>query len=139
MVETVNSAVLEEPQQIPFNRSAANLEHVRSFKTKPNKSSALSQAITQQRIAHKVVCGLEQDMDSAQSAAERKSVAIAIRMAIAAYSLACEAVRIARNRPLPGSLRPVAPPPRKSKRNQETFVEPVAPAPVAPKNPTAQT
>jgi len=53
-----------------------------------------------------VAAALEADLISATSPKARKEVAVGIRQAVAAWEVCCDRVRIARNRPLPGSLRP---------------------------------
>lgn len=120
----MTDAVLEEqPKPYLYNRTAENLQRVRSHKNHAQKSTALQQALGAQRIAHRVVCALEADLDSAQDADSRREVAIAIRSAIQAWDLACDRVRIAQNRPLPGSLRPEPKPKAKVKAQTKSFVE----------------
>jgi hypothetical protein len=133
----MTDAVLEERQETPkvrFNNSAEALQKVRSHNTHERTSTALQQAIVSQRIAHRVVCALEADLDSAKDADSRREVAIAIRSAIQAWDLACDRVRIAQNRPLPGSLRPESKPRAKAKPQTVSFAE--APAPVSEPKPT---
>lgn len=65
---------------------------------------------------------LEQDLDSATDPKSRMNVAVAIRSAIQAWDLARDAARIARNKPLPGSLRPESAP-KKKKVTHSTFSE----------------
>lgn len=66
---------------------------------------------------------LEADLDSAPDAKSRASVAQALRQAVAAWESATERVRIARNKPLPGSLRPESKPKAKVKAQTKSFVE----------------
>ena len=95
--------------------------------SRPKVSSDLSQAREVQKLAFRVVQSLEEDLGSATDAKSRMSVAVAIRSAIQAWDLARDAARIARNRPLPGSLRPEAVAKRGKKAAPSTFTE-IAPA-----------
>jgi hypothetical protein len=78
---------------------------------------------------------LEGDLRSATSPDARKQVAVALRQAVAAWETAVERARIARNKPLPGSLRPESKPRAKAKPHTTTFAE--APAPVSEPKPAA--
>lgn len=79
-------------------------------------SSELTQARQIQNIAHKLVASMENDIvalpaspspkSAAAVRAARRSVAVSLRMAVMAWETACDRVRIARGKPLPGSLRP---------------------------------
>jgi hypothetical protein len=126
----MTDAVLEEsPLPYDCNDTKSRLQYARSHKTNERTSTALQQAVNSQRIAHRVVCALEADLDSAKDADSRREVAIAIRSAIQAWDLACDRVRIAQNRPLPGSLRPESKPRAKAKASSVSFSE--APGPVS--------
>ena len=94
-------------------------------------ASDLTQAKAIQRLAYDVVTSLRQDLQSASDSKSRMNVAVAIRSAIQAWDLARDAARIARNKPLPGSLRPESVPKRK-KVQPSTFTE------ISPSGPVAQ-
>jgi hypothetical protein len=113
----------KEPEHPRFTVAERLLKARNSPRTRPQTSTALQQAVNSQRIAHRVVCALEADLDSAKDADSRREVAIAIRSAIQAWDLACDRVRIAQNRPLPGSLRPESKPKAKVKAQTKSFVE----------------
>jgi hypothetical protein len=98
-------------------------------RNRPKQSTGLRQALDLQRLAHKSAMALEKDLDSATSPDARKQVAVALRQAVAAWEAATERVRIAKNKPLPGSLRPESKPKAKVKSQTKSFVE-SAPAPV---------
>jgi hypothetical protein len=123
----------KEPEHPRFTVAERLLKARNSPRTRPQTSTALQQAVNSQRIAHRVVCALEADLDSAKDADSRREVAIAIRSAIQAWDLACDRVRIAQNRPLPGSLRPESKPRAKAKPQTVSFGE--APAPVSEPKP----
>lgn len=131
MAEFGAIALVEEPTPYHYNRTAENLQRVRGHKNHAQKSTALQQAIEMQRIGFKAVCLLEKDLDSAVDAKSRASVAMALRQAMAAYESASDLVRIAKNKPLPGSLRPESKPRAKAKAGSVSFSEAPAPIPNA--------
>lgn len=83
------------------------------------------QARELQNVAHllamKIGSGIAALPDSvppkkeAGNRAVQRHVAVSLRMAVMAWETACERVRIARGKPLPGSLRPEAAKPKKTK------------------------
>lgn len=75
---------------------------------------------------------LEADLRAAVSPEARKNVAIALRQAVQAWNVARDAARVARNKPLPGSLRPESKPRAKAKPSSVSFQE--APAPITNTN-----
>jgi hypothetical protein len=110
------------PKPVNYARSHEHLQIIRGKKNHAKLSTDLAQARDMQRIAHKAVIEMEQDLDSATDRKARKETAVALRMAIMAWDAACERVRIARNKPLPGSLRPENIQ-KKKKVTQHTFAE----------------
>jgi hypothetical protein len=97
-------------------------------------SKGLTQAYELRDLAHKAAMqfkGFLPITDEAATASAREIAAL-----IRAWSEADDHVRIHRNKPLPGSLRPVA----KVKRGPKPSLAPVpsaAPAPVTPQEPSA--
>jgi hypothetical protein len=99
--------------------------------TRPKFATALTQAKNIQTLACDVALSLRQDLAESPDRKSRKEVAIALRMAVAAWDIARDAVRIARNRPLPGSLRHAEAPRQlkgKVAKGPSTFTE-IAPIP----------
>lgn len=124
-----NAAYVLTEERPPYlcNDVKSRLQYARSHKTHERKSTALREATELQRLAHKTAMALEADLDSATDHKARKSVSVALRQAMAAYESASELVRIARNKPLPGSLRPESPVKKQRKQPVSTFQE-IAPA-----------
>lgn len=114
-----------------------SLRNGNSRGTRPKLASDLSQAKATQKLAHKVIMSLEQDLDAATDPKSRMNVAVAIRSAIQAWDLARDAARIARNKPLPGSLRPESAP-KKKKAHVQTFSEIPSSSPSGPLTPAAK-
>lgn len=94
-------------------------------------STDLSQARELQRLSHKAAMAMEGMIERAPDDEARARAALAIKNVIAAWDLARDAARVARNKPLPGSLRPEAVV-KKRKTQAVTFSEIEAPAKVAP-------
>lgn len=74
--------------------------------SKPKYSTDLTQARALQQLCYEVAASLREDLVSARSAKSRRDVSVAVRSAVQAWEICADRARIARNRPLPGSLRP---------------------------------
>jgi len=102
-------ASLPEPLQAEPNHSngGCNLAKARASRgNRPRHATELQQATAIRDVAHTLTIQIGLDIASAPDAASRKAIAISLRMAVAAWEIACDRVRIARGKPLPGSLRP---------------------------------
>lgn len=69
-------------------------------------STDLTQARALQQLCYEVAASLREDLVSARSPKSRRDVSVAVRSAVQAWEICADRARIARNRPLPGSLRP---------------------------------
>lgn len=89
---------------------------------KPDRkySSDLTQARALQQLCYEVGMSLKDDLISARSPKSRRDVSVAVRSAVQAWEICADRARIARNRPLPGSLRPEPIAKRKPKASAPT-------------------
>lgn len=94
----------------------ASFSNRKSQKT-GGKSRGLLQAYELRELAHTMAMKLGQSLDDEE---DKTTCAREVSALIRAWSEADDHVRIHRNKPLPGSLRPVA----KVKRNAKTCLEP---------------
>lgn len=129
----MTDAVLEERPPKTLARSPQFLRTLRAPKGHAAVKTSLAQATELQRLSCKMALALEADLDSSTDAKTRAVVAQALRQAMAAYESASDLVRIAKNKPLPGSLRPESKPRAKAKAGSVSFQE--APAPVQETSP----
>jgi hypothetical protein len=121
------------------NQSPEHLRILRARKagkSKLNCTAASAQARDIARLCHDAVMALRGKVEEALDPEQRAKAAMALRSAVQAWDTACERERIARNRPLPGSLRPESKPKAKVKSQTKSFVE-SAPAPVTTEPPAA--
>lgn len=136
MSEFAAVALTEEspPYRCNPNQSPEHLRILRARKagkSKLNCTAASAQARDIARLCHDAVMALRGKVEEASDPEQRAKAAMALRSAVQAWDTACERERIARNRPLPGSLRPESKPRAKAKASSISFQEAPAPIPNA--------
>ncbi len=72
----------------------------------PHKQTDSYQAKRLQHLGYKIAMALDEDLIKAKTPDARREVAIAYRSAVQAWDVCANRARIAKGKPLPGSLRP---------------------------------
>ncbi len=107
----------DKPAPTPTNGNSYRRQPPPSIGASNRKYSADTvQARALQQLSYEVAASLRQDLVSARSSKARKEVSVALRQAIAAWDVCANRARIARGKPLPGSMRPEAPKPKVPKQ-----------------------
>ena len=119
-------AVLEHPETPRKQSGNPNIaaNNAKAQQLRKGVRSILQEAVDIKAIAYDTLKKLHAQLGSQdkEQADQARAMAQAVTTLIKGWETGVEAIRIARNKPLPGSLRP-EPKPKKSKSKMPTFSE----------------